>query len=142
MRLDGAEIKAGGTINLSQVLSFAVTIACIDTSIVDTLNALINYAGTFVQQYGIPFADTRSMDILDAIVSSEHFLTRSRSTHNPFVSFAKLTIKYEELLYRLQKSEEDGTARKFVSTSHLDSALLMMPDLKLVCYLLERPTSI
>lgn len=73
-----------------------------DTSFVDTMKALINYAGACFQLYVVQSAGAQTEYILGDTVSFDYIPMRRRSTYSGYVRFAKQIIKNQELLDLLQ----------------------------------------
>lgn len=112
MQTDAPEIRTTEAIKLPQVFYSSISIVRRDTSFAETIMALMNYAGTFYEQYGVHLGNAGTKGIAEDTALFDYLPTRSKSTYNRDVCFAQLLIKYKELLELPRILKEDGTTRK------------------------------
>lgn len=77
MRCDGVCIKHAEAMTLRKVASTAAAIVRRDTSFLDRMKALENYAVPFDLEYHVMFVDARTQDIVDDTQSSDYAPTRN-----------------------------------------------------------------
>lgn len=65
MRRDKADIQKAEIIKLGEIANASAGIALNDSSLVNIMRALLNYAGTFEMQYGVNILEAKTTDIFE-----------------------------------------------------------------------------
>lgn len=102
MRRDGVSIQHAEAIKLTRLVNTSTALFGRDTSFVEMVKELVDYAGTFELEYGVNVVDASMSDVVEDMHSSDYLPTIIHWTHNWYTRFANLAIQNKQILDLLE----------------------------------------
>lgn len=124
MRQDGSHPNQAQVINLSKICNTSPALVRRDSTFVETMKALINYARASDLEYSVSLVDARIKHIVHDTLSSEYLPTTTQETHVRHIRFATRCINDSVLLTLLDKMGTKGGTGKNLGIWHLDCSVL------------------
>lgn len=123
-------IRHAEAIEHSTVWNTSNAIAPTDTPFVETMQALLDFAGGFETETRVKLVDAMTKDILDDQKSSDYLPGGKKGTYNQSVPFGKLFINNREVSDPLGALSSEGTSGKYLHISHVSNTVLYVlePD--------------
>lgn len=124
VRQDRESMKQAWAIKLRRTSNSTTAIVRMDTSLAETMKAIMNYAVAMELQNVIKILFPSIKDIVDETHPSYYLLTRARSTYVDNVRFARLLVKNEDMLSLSNRLIAEHQAWKELGITHVEPNVL------------------